>query len=406
MATEYDVIIVGGGMVGASLAIALAGTSSKLAIIEASTPKSGPQPSYDDRGLALTLSSQRVLNGLGLWEQISATSNPVTHVHVSDQHHFGFVRLHAELLHLTALGYVITARELGHILLEKIGLAENIDLVCPVTVTGVENKKDSVNVTVNRDGNIISLTGNLLVAADGSNSNICKLLGIDSVVKDYNQTAIVSNITSGKAHNNTAYERFTSHGPLAILPLSGRHCAIVFTVATADTQLFMEMHDDDFLGQLQSCFGRRLGTFQKLGSRKSYPIQLITAKEQIRERVVVLGNAAHTIHPNAAQGFNLCLRDIAGLAEILLPALRNGSDPGQQQLLNKYCDLREKDQHKVIQFTDSIVSMFYNELPHKVMLRNFGMLLIDLCPMLKQSFVRRTTGLYGHQPALVRGLTL
>lgn len=406
MATDYDVIIVGGGMVGASLAIALGETNSRIAVIEAVSPSSDQQPSYDDRGLALSLSSQRVLQALGLWDQVAATASPVRHVHISDQHHFGFVRLHAEVLNLPALGYVVLARELGQVLINRIKNTGTIDLVCPALVKAVDLRENNIIVEIHNAGKRTSFNSKLLVAADGSQSHICEILGIGSVVKDYGQTAIVTNVTPGKPHCNTAYERFTSHGPSALLPLSEQRCAVVSTVKTENTKAFMDMTEDEFLRQLQTCFGYRLGMFRKPGTRKSYPIRLITAKEQVRERLVVLGNAAHTIHPNAAQGFNLCLRDIAGLAEILVPALRMGADPGQKHILNRYRDLRARDQLNIIRFTDGLASMFYNDLPHRILVRNLGMLCVDLCPPLKRSFMRRAMGICGHQPGLVRGIPL
>jgi len=406
MATEYDVIIVGGGMVGASLAVALAGTDSRIAIIEAVSPGSDQQPSYDDRGLVLSLSSQRVLQTLGLWDQMAVSANPVRHIHVSDQHHFGFVRLHAEALNLSALGYVVLARELGQVLSSRIKRTGTIDLVCPAQVKAVAVRDNHVTVEIHGDNRSTKLDSKLLVAADGSQSHVCELLGIGSVVKDYAQTAIVTNVTPGMAHGDTAYERFTTHGPVALLPQSEQRCAVVFTVKTEDANTYMGMSEHEFIGKIQDCFGYRLGAFRKPGTRKSYPIKLITAKEQVRDRIVVLGNAAHTIHPNAAQGFNLCLRDIAGLAEILVPALRAGADPGQDRLLNRYQGLRARDQNNIIRFTDGLASMFCNDLPHRIMLRNMGMLVIDLCPQLKREFMRRAMGIYGHQPALVRGMPL
>ena len=406
MATEYDVIIVGGGMVGASLAITLAETGSRIAIIEAVAPGEDQQPSYDDRGLALSLSSQRILQALGLWDQVAATANPVRNVHISDQNHFGFVRLHAKSINLFALGYVVLARELGQVLLNRVRQIKNIEVLCPARVNTVEILEDQAVVEVQGKRGSKLLAGKLLVAADGSQSQICEKLGINRAVKDYGQVAIVTNITTGKSCVDTAYERFTTHGPTALLPLSKQRCVVVFTVKKEDAEAFMDLTDYEFLQQLQSDFGYRHGVLQKPGTRKSYPVKLIAAREQVRHRVVVLGNAAHTIHPNGAQGFNLCLRDIAGLAEVLVPALRTGADPGQEQLLNRYLDLREGDQLKIIRFTDGLVSMFYNDLPHRVIFRNLGMLFIDLCPILKKAFTRHAMGMSGHQPALVRGILL
>jgi len=402
--SDFDVVIVGGGMAGASLAIALAAENIRIALVEAVSPRAESQPSYDDRGLALSLSSQRILNRLGLWDAVCDSANPIEHVHVSDQHHFGFVRLHAAQMHLPALGHVVLARELGRILMERVSVLKNIHFFCPARVKNIVIQPEQAAVTLLQDGNTSNITAHLVVAADGSSSPVRELLGIKTDFKDYGQTAIVTNVTPCKPHNNTAFERFTAQGPLALIPSTENRCVVVFAVDTESATQYLDMGDDEFLTVLQSRFGRRLGKFQRLGQRKSYPIQLILAREQVRERVVILGNAAHTLHPNSAQGFNLCLRDIAGLAEILLPAIRNRDDPGQRRLLNQYHDLRRSDQAQVSRFTDGLVSIFYNDLPHKIWIRNTGMLLMDICPALKQSFALRAMGLHGKQPAMVRGL--
>ncbi len=401
---EYDVIIVGGGMVGASLASALCANKIRIAVVEAVPSRSENQPSYDDRGLALSLSSQRILAGLGLWDKLCST--PVQHVHVSDRYHFGFVRLHAEMLHVPALGYVVTARELGRVLKNRLDTADNIEFLCPATVDAVRIGPDCTKVTVNIDGGTKTLTSKLVVAADGTHSRVRDLLGITVQIKDYDQTAIVTNVTPEKPHCDTAYERFTESGPLALLPLPDQHCAVVFTVNTQDAGHYLQMDDYTFTNCIQTRFGRRLGRFQRIGARKSYPIKMISSHEQVRERVVVLGNSAHTLHPNGAQGFNLCLRDVAGLAEILIPALSENKDVGERELLNTYLAARKIDQRHVMRFSNGLATLFYNELPHKVLVRNAGMLLTDMVPIIKRSFLRQAMGLHGRQPSLVRGLAV
>jgi len=191
-----------------------------------------------------------------------------------------------------------------------------------------------------------------------------------------------------------------------LLPLPEQRCAVVFTVNTQDAGHYSEMDDDGFMICLQSRFGRRLGKFQRIGARKSYPVKLVSVREQVRERLVILGNSSHTLHPNGAQGFNLALRDVAGLAEVLIPALRANKDLGERQLLNTYAAARQNDQQCVMQFSDGLATLFYNELPHKVFIRNAGMLFMDMSPPLKRSFLRRAMGIYGRQPSLVRGLAL
>jgi len=391
-------------MVGASLASALCVEQFRIAIVEAVSSRSDNQPSYDDRGLALSLSSQRILAGLGLWDKLCST--PIRHVHVSDRKHFGFVRLHAEMLHIPALGYVVTARELGRVLLDRLDMTDNIEFFCPATVDAVRIEPACAKVIVNIDGVTRTLTSQLVIAADGTHSRSRELLGITVQIKDYGQTAIVTNVTPEIPHHDTAYERFTESGPLALLPLPDQRCAVVFTVNTCDAGHYLQMDDYTFTNCLQRRFGRRLGRFQHIGARKSYPIKMISAYEQVRDRVVILGNSAHTLHPNGAQGFNLCLRDVAGLAEILIPALSENKDVGEQELLNIYLAARQKDQRHVMRFSHGLATLFYNELPHKVLVRNAGMLLTDMVPIIKRSFLRQAMGLYGRQPSLVRGLAL
>lgn len=403
---EYDVLVVGGGMAGATLAIALAASQRRVGLVEA-VPQTAPeQPSYDDRGLVLSVSSQRVLKGLGLWDSLQIRSHPVRQVHVSDQRHFGCVRLRADALGMSVLGHVVQAQALGAVLQQTLSAVGNIDFICPARVQTAEILPDQANLHISSNGDERILHTRLLVAADGSRSPLRQAFGIEIDHQDYNQTAIVSSVTPERPHHDTAFERFNPNGPLALLPLNANRCVLVFTVPTAQATEILDLPDDAFLARVQQAFGRRLGCLQEPGPRKSYPLHSIIAKEQVRERLVVLGNAAHTLHPNGAQGFNLCLRDIAGLAEVLLPVLRQAGDPGLRRVLNLYRDLRKPDQAAVHQFTHGLASLFYNEIPHKVMFRNSMMLILEMMPPLKNRLALRAMGLTGKQPRLVRGVTL
>lgn len=403
MQAEYDIIIVGGGLTGASLASCLAETPVRIAVVEAVSINSGRQPSYDEKGLALSLSSQRIFNAIGVWQELRHHAIPIEHIHVSDRGRFGFVRLHAEEAGLPALGYVVIARELGAALLARMAAASKVDFICPAEVTAVNQLADGVSVVIDKEGNRETLSGKLLVAAQGSHSPLREEAGIRVVTKDYQQTAIVCNVTPERPHANTAYERFTGSGPLALLPLSEQRCAVVLTVHNGDKERFLAMPDTEFLSELERRFGRRLGRFTKAGRRRSYPLVLMVTEEQVRDRTVFLGNAVHTIHPNGAQGFNLCLRDVAGLAETLTGAVRDGLDPGRVEVLESYFAARRADQRRVIRFSDSLAEIFYKPGPVKALARNAGMLLTDLAPGIKTELITRATGLGGGQPRMVYG---
>lgn len=404
MDNNYDIIIVGGGMVGASLACSLTDQDVRIALVEAVSIKADNQPSYDDRGLALSLSSRHILEKLGVWSQLSDDTSPIKQIHVSDRGHFGFVRLHANDLNIDALGHVVIAREMGNGLMQKIEQAENIDFLCPAEVDDIRVGYDNVCVNLAGESGTKSLTARLLVVADGTYSRIRQLLGISTLIKDYQQTAIVSNITPERPHQNTAYERFTESGPIALLPLNGQRCVLVYTVPTSQAEEYLQMETDSFLEHLYKRFGRRLGRFSRVGTLNSYPLKLIQSREQVLNRVVLLGNSAHTIHPNGAQGFNLCLRDVAALSEHLVNAIRENYDIGDKKLLDGYFASREQDQKRVMQFSDKLTILFYNSRISRILMRDAGMLITDLVPTIKREFIRQAMGVSGRQPAMVRGL--
>lgn len=387
-------------MVGAGLACALSGSGYRIALIEAVSPDADAQPSYDDRGLSLALATQRILAALDIWPALAAEATPIKHIHVSDRGRFGFVRLHAANLELPAMGYVVVARQLGRALLNRVNAAENIDFLCPARVGDVEISAEAAALQLDADGSASSLNCRLLVVADGARSGLRERLGFVVSEKDYGQTAVAANITPERSHDNWAFERFTNSGPLALLPLSGNRCASVFTLPGEEAQAYMDMSDAAYLEQLQSRFGRRLGRLTQVGSRKSYPIIKLEPETPLGPRSLLLGNAAHTIHPNGAQGFNLGLRDAAGLAEILLRSPT--ADAGDPLLLQEYLALRREDQQRVIRFTDRLAAYFYNDDPFRIILRDTGMLLTDLVPGFKRAFIRRAMGLEGRQPVMVR----
>jgi 2-octaprenyl-6-methoxyphenol hydroxylase len=369
-----------------------------VAVIEAVAPEAAEQPSYDERGLSLALSSQRILAALGVWPALAAGANPIEHIHVSDRGHFGFVRLHAADLDLPALGHVVVARQLGAALLARLREADNIDLLCPASVGDARQGDHRVGLVLQGEAAPATLDCRLLVVADGTRSGLRERLGIGVSEEDYGQSAVVANVTPQRGHANWAFERFTADGPLALLPLAGGHCVSVCGVPGAAAGDYLGMSEADYLAQLQDRFGRRLGRLTRLGRRRAYPLVKLEPESARRGRALLLGNAAHTLHPNGAQGFNLGLRDAAGLAEVL--SAGEADDPGAEHLLAAYEALRRGDQQRVIRFTDRLAGLFYNDDPALILARDTGMLLTDLLPGLKRAFIRRATGLAGRQPAM------
>lgn len=399
----YDIGIVGGGIVGASLGLALRDSPGGVVLIESQARPAAGQEGPDARALALSLASQRILERLGVWKRVAASANPIKRVHVSEQGRFGATRLDASLLGLTALGYVVGAAELGAVLVDEIGRAQGVDVRCPARVTGVSIGKKSVNVRIQGADGDARIRCKLLIAADGTHSPLRSMLGIAAEEVDYGQTALVAAVTARVDHADTAYERFTPAGPLALLPLRDRRCMAVFCVKNAELDGYLRMNDADFLSRIEARHGRRLGGFSRIGPRSRYPLLWVRPERQVAGRVVLMGNAAHTLHPNAAQGLNLALRGVAGLAERLYPVLRSRKDPGDAATLAAYVDSRVADQRRVTAFTDGLARLFYSEDPVKRLARNLGMLLVDLAPPLKRAMLRSATGLWGPQPAWVRG---
>lgn len=406
MRDAYDIGIVGGGMVGASMALALGAGRASIALIEFIPPQSDVQPSYDERGLALSLASSRILGKLGVWDAVQTAANPIRRVHVSQQGRFGRVQLDAEMLGLNALGHVVLARRLGEALFNGLRGAANVDVLCPAQVRNASAVRDAVTLEVAAGGVEKELRCRLLIIADGTHSGLRARLGIGTQSRDYGQTALVASVTPTRHHNDTAYERFTGGGPLALLPLPGGRCAAVYSVGNEVLEEYSQLDDEAFLARLDAAWGRRFGGFTQAGPRRSYPLLMVQADTQVLERVVLLGNAAHTIHPNGAQGFNLSIRDVAGLAEHLNAALQGGRDPGERAVLGAYLDSRRADQRRVARFSDGVANLFCSESWAAISARTAALLLTDTVPQLKRALLRHGTGLYGRQPAWVRGASL
>ena len=393
---KYDIVIIGGGMVGATLAIALSDYGYRVAVVEAHA-YNNQQPSFDDRAIALSWGSSRFLQQLRLWPALKPFAAPINKIHVSDRGHFGLSHMHAEEEHVPALGYVVTASNLGDVLTAALPTEKpNFHLYCPARLQSLSNGSSEALMTLESEQQSISITAKLVVAADGAQSTVRRLLNIAAEEKSYRQNAIIANITPQLPHRGIAYERFTATGPIAVLPMVTHHgaarCALVWTVPEASSEALLKTSEEEFLQRLQSMFGFRLGHLKAVGGRSAYALSLVQNNQHYTERVVFIGNAAQTLHPVAGQGFNLALRDVATLLDCLLyPKIEQ--DPGVTEILTHYQMRRKQDQRRVIQFTDSLIYLFSNEYPIIRHARAAGLMTLDTFPVLRRQLARQAMGL-------------
>jgi 2-octaprenyl-6-methoxyphenol hydroxylase len=400
--TTFGVAIVGGGMVGASLAVALRPLGLRVALIESVPLRSDAQPSFDDRTTALSNGSRRILASMGTWPGLEKEAVPIRRIHVSDQGRFGFARIDAREEGVAALGYVAANRAIGAALWKELQ-STDVEVLCPARVEHIEMGSGHMQVRVRAQDAEHELSARLVVAADGANSVVRQHAGIEVTSWDYEQTAIITNVATQRFHDHIAYERFTPTGPLAVLPLPDGTCTVVWTLAPELAEATMNLDDPAFLAALQARFGFRLGRFTRVGRRHAYPLVLTRADERIGERLVIIGNAAQGLHPIAGQGFNLGLRDVAALAEAIADARE---DPGSAAMLERYDEWRRTDRRSIIAFTDGLVRLFGNPLAPVKALRDMGLLLFDVMPPAKSALALLSMGVAGRLPKLSRGIAL
>jgi 2-octaprenyl-6-methoxyphenol hydroxylase len=391
------VLIVGGGLVGASLAIALDAAGIAATLVETAAPRTDQQPSYDERNLALARATVNGLEAIGVWRHAAARATPIRHIHVSRAGEFGSARIDAARQGVDALGWTLPARELGTALLRRLDECTRLTRLAPATLQTLQPLATGWRAGIATADGVRHVDAALLVGADGSESFVRTQLGIDAERHDYQQTLFVSTVTPERDHAGRAYERFADDGPVALLPLAERRCGLVLTVPAAQAEVVATMDDEHFIALAQQRFGWRLGRLSRPGRRHPYAIHRIAAQRVIGPRTVLVGNAAQTIHPIGAQGFNLGLRDALTLSELLASA----SDPGAADLLRGYAARRAADREGTMAMSHGLVQLAC--LPQSLLgpLRSLALLACDRLPPLQRALARRGMGFRGEPPLAV-----
>jgi 2-octaprenyl-6-methoxyphenol hydroxylase len=405
----YDVAICGGGLVGATLALALAELDLAVVLIEAHPFGNVGQPSFDERTTALANGSRRIFEALGVWPLLERETTAIRRIHVSDQGRFAFARIDAQEQGLSALGFVVVNRAIGAALWQRLGQT-SVKIMAPARVQRLQHMENCqrLECDLGPQGSAF-VDARLAIAADGAQSALREAAGIGADTWSYEQTALVSNVLMQRFHDHVAYERFTAAGPLALLPMSEGRMGLIWTFSSQAAQAVAQAGDAEFIARLQEAFGFRLGRFMRVGARQLYPLALTRAQEHVAQRLAIVGNAAQTLHPIAGQGFNLGLRDAASLAEVLAEGRAQGRetfDPGDGLWLERYREWRAADRSNIVRFTDGLVRLFTQPFAPVKALRDVGMLAFDLMPAAKGALSQLSMGAAGRIPKLARGVSL
>lgn len=390
---QVDILIVGGGLTGATLMLALADLGLRTVLVETKPFADKVKPNFDARSLALSPASKRIFSMLGLWDLLKDRVTGIELIHVSDQKNFGVSRLGAQAGN--CLGYVVEMQHINQALQQTLSTDQ---VMAPASLKSLDVANKTALVTTPTGEETIAF--NLLVAADGAESYVRTLCGMSARVKKYQQHALVANVGLSKTHKQQAFERFTRHGPLALLPMTDNRMSLVWALPPDEASSMMDLSDAQFLKQLQTAFGYRLGKFSKIGARFCYPLTQVLMPQQAKWPVVFVGNAAHTLHPVAGQGFNLGLRDVATLAQCIAKQGLN------QQMMEEYVRLRQVDQQVITRLTDGLIQVFTSKLPGVHLARSLGLIAFDTVPALKNLLARYARGFGGVIPDLVCEIAL
>lgn len=398
---DCDVLIAGGGPVGLSLALGLSQLGAKVELVEAIEPKPGAKNSFDGRVLALSDGSKQIFQRLNLWQKLENLVTEIHHVHVSQQGFLGLTLMHAEEMGVQALGYSIRASDLGEVLWQAVQADENIKIHCPAKVKTFEQIKvttqpdlvvDQVKVELEVAGETLVRTAQLIVGADGTNSQVRKTLGLPLIENSYDAWAILAQVETEKPHENWAFERFTTEGPVALLPLKTHSHKLVYVAPSSQYQALLALDDDAFKAAFTKKMGERFGRYQEISKREAYPLKETYVEQVVVKNAILMGNASHTQHPVAAQGLNLGLRDVDEFIQGLQQLNSNCAQPGlvmvDPNFLASYEKSRQQDHKKVMGLTDGLIKVFEHSSPLVGHARGLGLMALQLLPGLKKRLAK------------------
>lgn len=394
-----DAVVAGAGLSGLSVALALAEAGLRVTLVDRADPR-GAAGRADVRTTAISLSSRRLLHALGAWSAVADGAEPILDILVSDAGSPNHLHYDHRTVGDEPMGHIVANSDLKDSLLERLAAQPGVAFADPGTIVGLTVTPGTAELAL-ADGR--RLSGAVVVAADGRDSAVRRLAGLRTTRVAYRQSSVVDTIAHALPHHGLAHERFLPGGPLALLPLPGSRSALVWTERSAVADRIARLDEDAFAAALLERFGDSLGALRPLGPRRVYPLELVTAERFVADRVALVGDAAHAIHPVAGQGFNLGLRDVAALAEVMADAVGLGLDPGSATVLRDYQKRRRFDTMSLVASTDGLVRLFSNDIAPVRTLRRLGLRAVERIPAFKRVAVRHAMGTLGTLPRLLRG---